>query len=265
MPVEPRGRDRSADGPDARLRERRELGELAEAVRAPAPGHLGLDRRELGLARRDRVVGEHVDRHERDRGGEQPRAARTPGAPCRSTDLRRRPRASAGIRLTALMPGSPRRSGRRRPRDGRRRRRRTRRAGPRGRRRPRAAARPPRRAARRSRGSPTAGPVSTTRSTTAAPSCIAWKSSELRTSSAIRRTPSFSTSRASATMSASPSTSSTGVQQADVAEPAVGVLERQAAALGELAGDRLGAVAGDAREHAGRARPRRRGWSGRRR
>ena len=35
-----------------------------------------------------------------------------------------------------------------------------------------------------------------------------------------------------------------------MAEPAVGVLERERAALGELAGDRLDALTGDARERA---------------
>ena len=158
VPVEPRRRDR-VDGPDARLRERGELRELAEAVgRGLLLGDLRLEARQLGRARGDRVVRQHVHGHERDRGREEPEQhVHRHLHPGRGTAAAAAPRESAGIRFTALMRGSPRRSVRRPPRGGRRRRRRTRRAGPPGPRRPRAGARPPRRAARGSRGSPPRG------------------------------------------------------------------------------------------------------------
>ena len=70
-----------------------------------------------------------------------------------------------------------------------------------------------------------------------------WKSSELRTSAAMRRTPSSRIWRACSTISASPSIVLDGRLEADVREPPVGVLERQRAALGELDGEGLDAAA----------------------
>ena len=77
-----------------------------------------------------------------------------------------------------------------------------------------------------------------------------WKSSELRTSTAMRRTPSCRTRRASLTIASSPSIVLDGGAEPDVVEPGAGVLERQRPALGELDGERLDAAADDAGEEA---------------
>ena len=57
--------------------------------------------------------------------------------------------------------------------------------------------------------------------------CAWWKSSELRTSAAMRRTPSTRTARASATMSVVALDVLERRVEADVLEPGAGVLERE--------------------------------------
>ena len=95
-----------------------------------------------------------------------------------------------------------------------------------------------------------AGPVITARDTVPASSCMRWKSSELRTSEAIRRTPSSRIWRACSTICSIAGDILDGVLHADVGQPAVGVLERQRGALGELDGEGLDAAAGGAGEGA---------------
>ena len=80
-----------------------------------------------------------------------------------------------------------------------------------------------------------------------------WKSRELRTSAAMRRTPSSRTWRACSTIAAIALDVLDRRLDADVGEPAVGVFERERAALGELDGERLDAAARDAGEGAGGA------------
>ena len=69
----------------------------------------------------------------------------------------------------------------------------------------------------------------------------------------MRRTPSSSTLRASVDDLGVAVDVSQRRVEADVHEPLARVLERQAAALGELGGERLDAAGDDAREDAGRA------------
>ena len=180
---------------------------------------LCLDVGELLATVGDRAVGERVRGAERRppsrgrRGGCRSRGRRRP------PPLRERPRSSAGMRLTALMPGA---SSTARPAATVR----VRRPAPAGApsTTPSSTGRPSSEARASAKpGITVAGPVSTARETLPASSCMRWKSSELRTSAAMRRTPS---SRMLARLGDDLGVALDrldGRLDADVREPAVGV------------------------------------------